>query len=365
MLIEVVIFSAASIALLAWLAPAFDHKEISAVLLTLQCAILALFYGLRIVVPVTPEGRITDTYNYSQYFISLARPEALISGEMAWKGDYIFFLIPLLVRQAGGTVQEYLFVNAMIWIGLLGLAIQRLASIGYYRSVWAPLVIFLLMCSSTMVANYGNLLRQAAAISMFLLAFPLIERGRRSGWLIILLGLFVHKSILFVGLAFLIVRRMRHLKVWWYWLLIIASVPFVVVNPLSLIEYANIAYVSEKFLLYAGSETASFKAKLALALAFGVGATWLFRRDMSSQYDFMLKLYLLMLAAAVVASQYEILAKRLLYYPSILIPIMLVGAGRLVRPRKIYYGILSVGGMAYLTITYLYSDTFKLIDFRW
>jgi hypothetical protein len=309
------------------------------------------------------DGFTTDTYRYALiWFNEIKTIDDIFNGTSSWKADYVFFTIPYLVNYITSNPNIYLFINALISFTLLFYAYYKIINGNKYYYIF-PFIMFLILMTSTVIANYGNLLRQGLAISLTLMSISyMLEKKYKYGYLFLLIALFSHKSVIIFFIIYFLVFH-TEIKLKNYFFALFASLPFVFLNISSLIG-DNFFFISEKLDSYKESLSKMLLYK-SILLFFIAVILYAFFKNKSYNYHFdkIFKIYLFVLIISFIFFKIEIISGRLLYYPSILLPYFIFYFLFFIKQKNLYFFIVTILGSLYGFLILLTSSTYKTIHF--
>lgn len=339
------------------------NKYITYIIIVTIIILISLFYGFRDIVIYNSEGFTTDTYRYALiWFNEIKTVNAIFHGTSSWKADYLFFTIPYLVNYISSSPNIYLFINALISFSLLFYAYYKIINGNKYYYLF-PFVIFLILMTSTVIANYGNLLRQGLAISLVLMSISyMLEKKYRYGYIFLILALFSHKSVIVFFIIYFFVFH-KEIKLKYYFLGMFATLPFIFFNVSDLIT-SNFFFLAEKIDTYQGSSSRMLLYK-SILLFFIALFLYLFFKNKNYNYAFdkIFKIYLSVLMISFIFFQIEIISGRLLYYPSILLPYFIFYFLFYFKQKNLYYFTVTILSTLYGFLILFSSSTYKTIHF--
>ena len=151
-----------------------------------------------------------DTKMYSNFFNVLSDYSIKQIMDFSIKGEFLYFILNRLVAYLGGNFQFFLFITAII-------SIVPIAVLYLKKSNNAPLTIALFLTVAPFTMFFSGL-RQATAMGIVVLLFPLIEKKKPIGYIIgIIIASYFHKS----ASVALILYPIYHAKITKNWLYII------------------------------------------------------------------------------------------------------------------------------------------------
>lgn len=339
------------------------NKYITYIIVTTIIISISSFYGFRDIVIYDREGFTTDTYRYALiWFNEIKTVNDIFYGTSSWKADYLFFTIPYLVNYISSNPNIYLFINALISFSLLFYAYYKIINGSKYYYLF-PFIIFLILMTSTVVANYGNLLRQGLAISLVLMSISyMLEKKYRYGYLFLILALFSHKSTIIFFIIYFFVFY-KEIKLKYYFFGILATLPFIFFNLSDLIAN-NFFFLAEKINTYQDSSSRMLLYKSILLFLVALFLYLFFEnKDYTYTFDKIFKIYLSVLMFSFVFFKIEIISGRLLYYPSILLPYFIFYFIFYFKQKNLYYFIVTILSTLYGFLILFSSSTYKTIHF--
>jgi len=233
-------------------------------MLTRWLVLVALAAGYAVLIGLRDPLAGTDTANYVAYMEGL-RDTAFTSvpARFVFAPSYFFWYLAWIAAQLNATPQAYVFLVSVVSLAILARGLWLMAA-GDDRETLLMWVILFASISAYLL--YGNVLRQALAVSVTAVALGHFMHGRTwKAFLIALLGILCHRSMmiiaLLVPLAALRVLKTRHLKV------LILLIPLVSPFIISVIASAGIPLVSERIASYQNWQSSVY-TYLRLALLY-------------------------------------------------------------------------------------------------
>jgi len=343
--------------LLSYLSIMIKNKSLTFIIMFYGLIIVSFFYGFREIVIYNPQGFTTDSFRYMNWFYEIKTIDDVFYGSSSWKADYFFFLIAYVVHNFTNNHNIYFFVNSILSFSILVLGYYKLIGKKYFY--FMPLILLFLVCSSTVVANYGNLLRQGLALSLFILSLSfMLEKKYFIGYFLLFIAIFTHKStIIFILIYFMVFNI--NIPIRYYLYIFTISVPFIFINIFNFIPINFNISILQKLSTYQESTSRMLLYKsIILTLLFLL--FYRFRIN-NLKYTFILKIYIILLVISFFLFKIEIISGRLLYYPSILIPYFLFEYIKNTNKKDITFFVFTIFSVAYFIIIYEFSSTFQTI----
>lgn len=363
--VDVVTFTIVVYAILSYFSILSKNKYKTEMVIFIFVLIASLFYGIRVIPQMT-----FDSMRYVHlWFPELTSLDEVFNGSVSWKQDYVFFIIPYFVHLFSDSKIIYLFVNSLLSITLLIYGYKKLFNKEDYYVI--PLFIFSLLITSTVVANYGNLLRQGLVISFFIFAIPFMLRKKYFyGYLIIILALYTHKSSLLILPVFLIVFHTNiHIKYYFY--LFLSSLVFLQIDTTPyFIQFMGAneseSIVIDKMAAYQESNSRMLYVKVVFFIIMSSILYFYKSKIKAINFEQLFKIYLLIITVSFLFFSFQIISGRLMYLAAILLPYFMyaIYSGLTNQYKKyfiIYYTVFTIG-YAYFILKF--SSTYETLIYQ-
>jgi len=321
----------------------------------LHFLILSCFFGFREIVP------FTDSYYYVQFFSEISSIKDLFYGVTSWKKDYVFFSISLfsahLVPIFGD--KAHIFLVSFISIGILLLTIYK-----FYKDDPVRLTTHLIfvLVSTSFIALYGNLIRQGLAISILLLSiFYYSRRKNLLSIIYFLIAYYCHKScIIFAAFPFILLVEKKIKKMYLAESIFIILLIIYAIGNISYSLIPEVGFISDKVAIYSGAISSSFNIKL-ISIVLIIFVTFLLRK---SPLDFLFYKFLIYVGIlALIASPYELIANRILFYSFLPMPFLMTRIFYFFKQNQFSNFMLLVTTFIFFSFVIRYSTSFINIGY--
>jgi hypothetical protein len=248
--VNYIVFSSSLLILISSiLSSVLKSSKVKKAIILSQYILFATLFGLRNI-PLD-----SDTWRYVEYFKNNKSLDSLFAGTFAWKGEYFFFLIGLILSNLTENSTFYLLFFSFFSFALIIASINNIFPRNYTLSSW---FLYCLTCTSSSYLLYGNVIRQGLAFSIALFGFSCWITNKKHKILIIascfVLSFYTHKSISFFLLSILLIIPYRiKTSTLFYFLLLSIPLSFTDIF-IQLLEFSKLDFLLDKIDIYSEFE---------------------------------------------------------------------------------------------------------------
>ena len=262
----------------------------------------------------------SDAGNYSRMYGVQTSFENIFH---AYHGNVFFSFLQFIGNILGLSAKQFSIVQSIFFyaVSLLGL-----------RLIFESNRMFLMSISffsltSTFILLFTNVVRQGLALSLIILAIGLfVKNNRFLGYFFSVLAIFSHFSALIIGGIFFFVRhfnlKRQHL------FMVLLAIPFTpTISQTILTDFASFGGLFQKIETFSNTEYNNYLVYIKMIALYLSGVIFYFigvhrGAFKNKEYNFIFKLYLLMLFFIFFTAPVLLLSSRYLYYASALLPIL-------------------------------------------